>query len=157
MKAIRIITTILVSMGMAFIWACSKEIVYIPDPASIKDPKTIIWRMLVEQPEILIPQDLSFASRALGMYSQKVDVTDDKFKVLTKLPILGGSFSVGSDPKTYVIYYDSIGSVEIYKSRDYYKIMIKNESGKVIYRVATYDLDRAKSFVDALHAMMNRQ
>jgi len=141
-----------------FAFGCREEhIVYIPDPASIKDPKTIIWSMLVEQPEILIPQDLSLQGRVLGMYSQKIEVIDDKFKVLTKLPILSESFSVGSDPKTYVIYYDSIGSVELYKSRDYYNILIKNESGKVIYRVATYDLDRAKSFVDALHAMMNRR
>jgi hypothetical protein len=82
---------------------------------------------------------------------------DGKFKVLIKLPILGKPFSIESAPNTYVIYYDSIGSVELYKFKDYYNIWIKNESGKVIYRVAAYDLDRAKTFVDALHAMMNRR
>jgi hypothetical protein len=148
----------LLFIGIFAFGCAAKHIVYIPDPASINDPKTIIWFMILEQPEILIPQDLSWVQfKLLGLYFHKVEVTDDKFKVVTNIRLSAKPFSGGSVLNTSVIYYDNIGSVELYKFRDYYTILIKNESRKVIYRVATYDLDKAKSFVDALHVMMNRR
>jgi hypothetical protein len=124
----------------------AKLIAYEPNTTSVTDPKAVIYRVIEEQPG--------------GHTPQIVEVEDAKFKVTISASGVFYSYgSVGfydSGLETSVVYYDSIETVELYSFRDYYNILIKNESGKVIYRVATYDLNKAKSFVDALHAMIER-
>ncbi len=131
----------LLFIGIFAVGCMAKQIVYIPDSSSVNDPKTIIHRILEEQPG--------------GHTPLEIEVKNDKIRVLASVRLSSTPFALGSVLKTFTIYYDNIGSVELYEVRDYYNILINGESGNVIYRVVTYDLDKAKSFMDALHAMMN--
>lgn len=139
-KRIKLLITLL--FIAIFTTSCiARQIAYMPDPVNIKDPKTIIYRILEEQPGAHTPIE--------------IEVKDDKFRVLTSIRLSAKPFSGGSVLKASVVYYDNIGSIKLYKFRNYYNIFINSESEKLIYRVVTYDLDKAKSFMDALHAMMN--
>ena len=129
-----------------FTFGCvTQQIAYEPNTTSVTDPKAVIYRVIEEQPGIHTPQ--------------QVEVVNDKFKVtISGYGVFYSSGSVGfydSGLDTHVVYYDSIGTVELYSVRDFYTIQIKNESGKLMYQVVTYDLNKAKLFIDALHIMMN--
>lgn len=140
-KRIKLIIALLFIAILVF-GCMARQIDYIPNPASINDPKTIMYRVLEEQPG--------------GHAPLEIDVKNDKFRVLASVRLHSTPFSLGSVQKAFVIYYDNIGSVELYRVKDYYNILILDKSGARIYRVVTYDLDKAKSFIDALQALINR-
>ena len=127
----RIKNIVVLLFVVIFAFGCmAKQIIYIPDPTSINDPKTIIYRILEEQPPRHTPR--------------KIEFKDDKIKLLRGSGVIN-------------IHYDNIDSIKLYKFKNYYNILILNKPGGVIYRVVTYDLDKAKSFIDALQAIINRR
>lgn len=137
-ERIKLLITLLF-IGIFTFGCMARQIAYIPYPASINDPKTVIYKILEEQPGVHTPQE--------------IEIKDDKFRVSATFP--SARLFVSASTRTFVVYYDNIGLIELYKFRNYYKILIKNEAGGIIYMVVTYDLDKAKSFIDALHSMTN--
>ena len=81
----------------------------------------------------------------------KVEVTEEKIQIYT----YNRTYKTEPRPKIDIIFYNSVGSIKLYKKVNY-AVIIKDKSNHLIYKAVYPNEMDAKALIDALYAVMNR-
>ena len=88
----------------------------------------------------------------------EIEVSDKYFKTISYEPLKKiGIGRLITDPKAKFVYYNSIKSVELYKKRKWYIVLINGKNGTVLYYMYILSQERAQQFIDAINMLRNEQ
>lgn len=133
---------------------CSSVMEYTPQPYdSESGAKETIKRVIMAQPGINAPVDIVITDEYIKVFCRKTRRGPGGGFVSGNVIITGPRTDYGAAP--IMIYYQYFGEMKLFKRRDYYVVMIYDHSGAYRYRVITYMLDEAKSFIDALNFIIS--
>ena len=116
--------------------APSKLVNYQPNPLGGAAPEKALEVALLNQIDRPTPS--------------KVEVTEEKIQIYT----YNRTYKTTPRPKIDIIFYNSVGSIKLYKKVNY-AVVIKDKSNHLIYKAVYPNEMDAKALIDALYAVMN--
>jgi hypothetical protein len=139
MRSMRILATVLVVL---FLTGCGyKKIQY--NYSILENPeeaKKIVHQVILEQPR--------------GTAPTAVDISDDYLQITvsaTRKNVMAGGIT--TVPIVDTLFYNNIKSTELYAGRNFYSVLVKENSGNIKLRVITREEKKGKLFIDALKTL----
>jgi hypothetical protein len=127
---------------------------YTPQPCeNYFSAEKTIKRVILAQPGTNAPVDVAIADEYIKVLCRKSRRGPGVGYVTGNVVIAGPQTEYAAAP--VMIYFQYVGEIQLYKRHDYFVVMIFDRSGAYRYRVITYMLDEAKSFIDALNYVVN--
>lgn len=116
-------------------------------------PKETIERVILSQPGTNAPMSVTITDEYIKVFTRRTRRGPAMGTVHGGVVIVGPQTEYAAAPIT--IYYQYVGDMKLYKRRDYFVVMIYDRGGGYQYRVITYMLGEAKSFIDALNFIVS--